>query len=231
MKNSYYKIPLEFVPFNEIPSLEKIDIKFAYCSYLSLAETMNMELNLVSVYNVFSDNESVDNLKRTELLFGEIVAEKPLSRGKAKFKLLDSFDEEKNEDSFPQMKYSNLDHTHIDDSSGNWFYIDKGKYFIIRGIRSEYEKVRHLEGISMHTDAVVRLKIIIELLKKNVKNSLIDLTVNDYYQIAFKILKADPVLKAKDETLESIVNTWMPMMLSVPLYEDIPVALRGRVAP
>ncbi|RQO80219.1 hypothetical protein DBR40_00960 [Pedobacter sp. KBW01] len=105
-----------------------------------------------------------------------------------------------------------------------------GKYVILSGIKSELEKVRHLEGISIYGDNIIRLRLVIELLKKNVKRGLINLSEEDYKELAYKVLRTDPTLLRTDDSLiEDGVNNWLSPMLLTPLYEDILQQDRGKV--
>lgn len=98
------------------------------------------------------------------------------------------------------------------------------------GIRSEFEKVKHLEGIAIYGDNIIRLRIVIELLKRNVKKGLITLSVEDYKEIGYKVLRTDPsLLKSSEDIIVDGVNNWVPSMLLIPLYEDVPTKYRGKI--
>jgi len=127
----------------------------------------------------------------------------------------------------PDLKYS----ANVNCSpEGNWFYMKEGNYMIFSSIKSEFEKVRHLEGISMYDDSIIRLRVVIELLKKKVKQGKVKLSIEDYKNVAYEVLLSDPVLARADENmLKSGVNNWVPCMLSTPLYEDVPKNIRGKV--
>jgi hypothetical protein len=75
------------------------------------------------------------------------------------------------------MKYSNVNRPPDDDPGRNWFYMNKGEYLIMRAKRSEFSKVAHLEDITLQT--TIALRIVIELLKRNVKKGLVRLTEQD----------------------------------------------------
>jgi hypothetical protein len=225
---TYYKLPIGSIPFKEIPSLEEFSAEYVYCSSFPLIEFMTLDFHLVSVYNVFdNDIREIKELQSEELLFGKVVADKPSTRGKAKCIKIGS--EEKNIDKvdLPHLRYNSSDRNLL---SGNWFYMKDGKYVILSGIKSELEKVRHLEGISIYGDNIIRLRLVIELLKKNVKRGLINLSEEDYKGLAYKVLRTDPTLLRTDDSLiEDGVNNWLSPMLLTPLYEDILPQDRGKV--
>ena len=77
---------------------------------------------------------------------------------------------------------------------------------------------------------IARLRIVIELLKKNVKKGLVKLSEQDYKDIAYKVLRTDPTLsKSEENIIMDGVNNWVPSMLLPPLYEDILPKNRGRI--
>jgi hypothetical protein len=82
MEIHYIKLPLDTIPFKEIPSLEGFEYKYVYCSYFSLFEFMKMETCLFSVYNCF-DTVDEDRIESEvgELLFGRVISEPPPKRG------------------------------------------------------------------------------------------------------------------------------------------------------
>lgn len=224
---TYYKLPVSNIPFNEIPSLESISYDYIYCSSFPLIGFMGLDFYLISVYNVF-DTQIVDlsELPEKELLFGQVVSEKLPTRGKYKCLKINSVEQEISAKTLPDLKYS-PENTYT--SQGKWFYLKEGKYVILAGIRSEFEKVNHLEGISIYGENIIRLRIVMELLKKNVKKGKLTLSIEDYKNIAYKVLRSDPVLSRADESmLKDGVNNWVPSMLSTPLYEDIPKDIRGK---
>lgn len=188
-----------------------------------------MECSLISVFNFFETDNDLEDLKNKDLLFGEVVSENLALKGKVKSIPIGTLQKSIDEQDFPHLKYCSKQSFEVNDSSGNWFYVDGGKYFVISGIESEYEKVKHLESITMYSDSLIRLRIVIELLKKNVKEGLISITIDQYKEIAYRVFKNDPSLRGKDELLRSAANKRVPSMLSIPLYEDIPVIYRGRV--
>ena len=225
---TYYKLPIGSIPFHEIPSLEKLNLEYVYCSSFSLMQFMGLDFQLASVFNAF-DNAimTIDDFKTKELLFGQVVSDKFSMRGKSKCIKLGTHAGIISATDLPNLKYSPRN---LNSNEGNWFYMSDGKYLILSGIKSEYEKVKHLEGIALYGDNIIRLRIVIEMLKKNVKSGLLKLSESDYKNIAYKVLRTDPTLLKTDEDLIwDGVNNWVPSMLSIPLYEDIPMDKRGKV--
>jgi hypothetical protein len=225
---TYYKLPVSNIPFNEIPSLELISHDYIYCSSFPLIGFMGLDFYLISVYNAF-DNQIVDlsELSDKELLFGKVVSEKLPTRGKYNCLKINSVEQEVSATTLPDFKYS-PGNTYS--SGGKWFYMKEGNYVILSGIKSEFERVKHLEGISIYGENIIRLRIVMELLKKNVKQGKLKLSIEDYKNIAYKVLRSDPALSRADEgMLKDGVNNWVSPILSTPLYEDIPKNIRGKV--
>ncbi|HYF66982.1 MAG TPA: hypothetical protein VD884_02550 [Ohtaekwangia sp.] len=189
---------------------------------------MGLDYDLLSVYEAFdNDIGNLDELKKKELLFGKVVSDKLASRGKVKCIKVGSIHKNISKKDLPHLKYNSSDINQLD---GSWFYMKDGKYVIFSGIKSELKKIRHLEGIAVYGDNIIRLRLVIELLKKNVKNGLLTLSEQDYKNIAYKVLKTDPTLLKSDESIiEDGVNNWLPTMLLIPLYEDILSENRGRI--
>ncbi|MBB6130390.1 hypothetical protein [Mucilaginibacter lappiensis] len=224
---TYYRLPIGSIPFHEIPSLEDFNYEYIYCSSFPLIDFMGLDFYLVSVFNIFdNDFTGLDDFEKKELLFGQVVSDKLSTRGKAKCLKAGAITSEISETNLPDLKYSS---SNTNPKDGNWFYMKEGKYVIFSGIKSEYEKVIHLEGIALYGDNIIRLRIVIELLKKNVKDGLLELFESDYKNIAYKVLRTDPtLLKTDNNTIWDGVNNWLPSMLSTPLYEDIPEEKKGK---
>jgi len=225
---TYYKLPLGSIPFEELPSLEDVGYEYVYCKSLPLAEFMGLDYHLLSVYDLLDVEIDVADLKEGSLLFGEVVSDKLSTRGKAKCVKLSEVNENISKDDLPYLKYSpGNDYS----SEGKWFYMKDGDYVILKGIRSEYERVKHLEGIAIYGDNIVRLRIVIELLKRNVERGIIKLSFDQYKDIAYKVLRTDPTLLKSDESIiRDGVDNWVPSMLSTPVYSSIPKEHRGRLA-
>ncbi len=224
---TYYKLPIESIPFNEIPSLEGLNYQYIYCSSFPIKDFMGSDFYLVKIFKAFDDEvKDIDDLKHKELLFGHVLSVKLSIRGVAKClkvgevrQIISKFD-------LPDLKYNS---SNTNPLNGNWFYMNEGKYLIFSAIRSEYEKVKHLEGIALYGDNILRLRIVIELLKENVRNGIIKMSEKDYKDIAYKVLRADPtLLKTEDDIISDGVNNWVGTMLLTPLYKDIPLEKRGR---
>ena len=112
---------------------------------------------------------------------------------------------------------------------GNWFYTKEGNYFIFSLIESTYQSVRHLESISIYGDSVLRLWIVVELLKMNIKKGIVDLSLTEFKDIAFRVLKSDFNSKRViNVDILGRVENWLPLMLNTPLFEDIPNEIRER---
>jgi len=225
MKNittTYYKFTLESIPFKEIPSLENITAKFLYCSLFPLVDFMRLDLCLLTVYNLFDhDNLSPKDIQGAQHLFGDVISDKLPVRGKAKCIKVGSEEREISPENLPHLKYN---------SSDNWFYMKNGNYVAMHGIKSQFESVKHLEGISIYAENILRLRIVVELLKRNVKEGILALSEDEYKKIGFKVLRSDPsLIRADDKLIRDGVDNWISSMLEMPLYEDIPSQYRGRI--
>lgn len=222
MKINYIKIPLSCIPFKEIKSLEGFYCEYINASYFSLKEINRTDTCLLSVYNTFDNDQT--NYDNSNLLFGRVVSETPRLRNPGK--VIKVKDEEQQIDisTLPYLNYSNTD---LPD--GNWFYTKEGNYFIFSSIESTYQSVRHLESISIYGDSVLRLRIVVELLKMNIKKGIVDLSLTECKDIAFRVLKSDFNSKGViDVDILGGVENWLPLMMNTPLFEDIPNEIRER---
>lgn len=225
---TFYRLPIDSIPFKEIPSLESLNYRCLYCSSYPIKEFMGSDFYLVSVFNAFDCAfQSVIDIEAKPLLFGEVLSIGLPLRGATKAVKVGSVSNIMSSLALPDLKYHSSSSNPI---NGNWFYMKEGKYLILHGIKSDYEKVKHLESIALYGENIIRLRVVIELLKKNVKDGILKLTEKDYNNIAYKVLRSDPSLsKTDDETIWDGVNNWLPSMLSMPLYEDILAEKRGKV--
>ncbi|TBO44318.1 hypothetical protein [Pedobacter kyonggii] len=224
MEVHYIKLPLNTIPFEEIPSLENISYNYVNCSYFSLKTFMGVDYILFSVYDIFTDID-VNEIDESNLLFGRVISETPTKRGINKVVSVKSIKKEITKSDLPNLKYSNNNQI-----EGNWFYVKDGDYFALSGIKSSFAKVKHLEGISIYGDTILRLRIVIELLKKNIKRKLIIISDKQFNQIAFKVLRSEPSMKKiSDEDIQYGVDNWLPSMLMTPLYNEIPDEFKERV--
>ncbi len=183
-----------------------------------------MDYNILSVYDSFDvlDGTQVDEFK---LLFGRVISEGLSKRGIDKIVKFNSIKRDINKDDLPHLKYSNNN-----EIGGNWFYVKEGDYFIFSAIKSDFEKVCHLEGIGIYGDIILRLRVVIELLKRNISRGIISLSEQDFNNIGFKVLRSEPsTRKISDEDIQNGLNNWLPSMLLIPLFEEIPVAYREKV--
>jgi hypothetical protein len=221
MKRTYIKLPLSHIPFSEIELLNDFKLKSIDCSYILLKDFNGSDKCLISVFSPFSKDEGEE-----KMLFGRVLSEVPQIRGTAKVsKIKDVFIDIEKQD-LPHLKYSNNGDKH----TGNWFYTKNGDYFIFSTLRSEYEKVRHLESISVYADNILRLRIVIELLKTKVAENNIKKSFDYFKMISFKILRSDPLTKRlSDEDIWEGVANWLPSMLDMPRFNDVEPFYRERV--
>jgi len=223
MEVTFVKLPLSTIPFIDIPSLEHINYKWIDCSYFSIYEFYRIQPSLLSVYDSFDSNN--EDFETKDLLFGSVLSEPPPNRGKEKAIKTKVVHQNLNKEDLPHLKYSPNG-----DSNDNWFYTKDGNYFILSAIKSTYEQVKHLEGITMYGDITLRIRVVIELLKRNIRDGVISSSDVDFNKIAFDIFRAEPsAKKMDDEDIRFGVDNWLQSILSTPLFDEIPKEYRGRV--
>lgn len=225
MEISYFKVPMSNIPFKEILSLENLNYKYIYCSYFPLKDFKCLDYYMLSVYDSFDEILIESDIEQQKLLFGSVVSEWPILRGSDKAIKVKSIQRVIDKKNLPHLKYSNND---LPD--GNWFYMKDGDYFLISGIKSSFSAVNHLEGIAIYADNILRLRVVVELLKRNIRNNKVSLSESDFKEIGFKVLRSESsTKKIDDEDIRDAVNNWLPSMLSMPLLDEIPKEYRGRV--
>lgn len=225
---TYYKLPLFCIPFKEIPSLKEFHLRYAYCKAISLKSFMGDDYYLVSVFDYWKDVElnNLSDFEKLDLLFGEVLSTKFSTRGELKCTSIIKFDSiiEKNE--LPHLRYCSDE---LERPNVNWFYLKDGNYLLFSAIKSQRENVKHLEDMVLYVDPIIRLRIIIELLKRNIKKGSLKLSKQQFESIAYIVLKSNPSFaKRDDDLIKDGVKNWLQPMLSMPLYEDIPKKIRGK---
>lgn len=222
----YYQLPLTTIPFSKIPSLENIEFKTVVCSEFYYPDKDGAWL--ISVFNAFDYNKNdLLYLQKLPLLYGTVLSQTLPKRGVNKCVLINKGIQKLEFSDLPHLRYTSK----VEDSpEGNWFYTKDGKYYIFAAIETEYEKAKHLESLAIYGDWVLRLRIVMELLKKNIKDGKITLTIDQIKKIAFEVLKNEPSLnRLNDEEIMDGVNNWVPPMMFTPLIEDIPENIRGKI--
>jgi len=191
-----------------------------------------MILMLTTIYDKFDEVVTIDLLNKSPYLFGQVVSYGDIGNTKAKLKLIGSDEIDLKIQDYPDMKFTNSHLPPDDDPSCNWFYLSKGKYIAMHAQKSEFTKVKHLEDITFRTSIYLRLRIVVELLKRNIKKGVVKLTEADFIEIAVLVLLADPNFRTKDRNTvaQQIAQLDIRDMLFTPLWEDISANLKGRVA-
>jgi hypothetical protein len=217
-----YFLPLNNIPFQNIKSLENFDYQFIECKEIRIDDLFIEGAAIITVYNSFHRDSNDHLTKNSKILFGPLLSQHLSTRGKLKCILKEKLEENVKIDDLPHLKFKT--------GSGNYFVTDSGKYAGMYGKKTELEKVIHLEGIHIYADWLLKLRVVIELLKKNVKTGLINLTTTEYKEIAHLVLRHEPSLsKCSDDVFEDAVNNWIPSMLEMPLIEDIPEKYIGKI--
>lgn len=227
LKQTIYKIPLEKNIINQIHSLEKFDFDNCYCDALYIGDICdNKDLYLVSVYDMFGGDEDLNINKKQNLLFGRILSEKFSTRSKNKFikiKEVDIKNIDKN--SLPFLRYNS---SLSGDINGNWFFVEPCEYYILGAKKSNFEAVNHLETLSIYSEPIIKLRIIIELLKKNKKKGII--TNVDFYEVAFFYLSNEGSFKNIGSVeLKAGIKNWVNEITMTPIYDDILASKREKI--
>lgn len=219
----YFKMNLNNIPFEKLKGLENLKYENIICSQYKMP--LNEKMYLVTTYNCFNCSE-IDYTK-LEVLFGPVYSDNLPNRGVNKCSLIlkTNFDLVLSE--LPHLRYTTRIEDHPD---GNWYYCKDGKYYIFAAIETTYEKAKHLEPITYYGDWVIRLRMVFELIKKRIKYDGLTYSKEELDNIAYIILKAEPTLDRLDEEeIWNGVHNWVGSMMFTPLYEDIPLEIRGKV--
>lgn len=213
---SFYKLPLDNIPFSKIRSLENIVFKNVLVKLTPLNEINGMDICLIGVYNIF-DNEidNKDKCDSSSLLFGEVLGTKFKTRGKDKSMFLCSKIIELNRELLPKLKYT-PDEKPLPISK--WFFTSGGNYFILSAKKSTYEYVKNFETLSIYSESLLRLRIVLELLKLNIKKGIVKITLEDFYKIGYLVLRSEVSYeKISDMQIRLGVKKWVDEILFIPL--------------
>lgn len=222
--NKKYFLPLNDIPFNKIPSLGDFKYKYVECEEIRIDNIFLEGTSIVKVFNVFHIDKTESYIDTNNVLFGPVLSQNLSTRGKVKCISKAKKSVKIIEQNLPELKFTT--------KNGLTFFTKGGKYSAMYGIEANKERVNHLEGIHIYGDWLLKLRVVIELLKKNVKEGLVQLDIKDYKEIAHKVLRSEPALEKFNEfTYNDAVNNWIPSMLSMPLIEDIPKVYIGKVMP
>ncbi|CAN1571307.1 hypothetical protein MCERE19_03237 [Spirosomataceae bacterium] len=219
----YFKMNLNNIPFEKIKGLENLKYQNIICSQYPMP--LNDKMYMVTTYDCFDCLEF--DTSKLEVLFGPVYSDNLPTRGVNKCSLIlkTKFDLALSE--LPHLRYTSKIR---DDKRGNWYYCKDGKYYIFAAIETTYEKAKHLEPITYYGDWVIRLRMVFELIKKRIKYDGLTYSKEELDNIAYIILKAEPTLNRLDEEeIWNGVHNWVGSMMFTPLYEDIPMEIRGKV--
>jgi len=220
----YFRIPLDMIPFEELPVL--ITERYAYGRFYHVASVLNApsHFHMFGVYD-FLTNEPIKDIhlfKDKDLLFGEVISYEPPLRGKAKWTLLGQEPINIMKADLPHMKFGGKD-------KKTAFYLKEGNYHTFSGIKTDYENVKHLQETDFNGDTNIIIKIAIELLRRKLKALGQSITQQEWENIAFSIFKNDiDSGKIKDDDIWHYVKSAIPGILEIPIYNEIPKAIRGK---
>ena len=224
-----YRIPLEKHIIKQIPSLGMFDFDSCYCSSTYIGDLCdNKDLYLVSIFNTFDSDDKTSDINfnlTSELLFGRVLSEKFSIRGINKFvKIKEIKNVNLKKEDLPFLRYNSSLSNNRD---GNWFFVRPAEYYILAAKKSTFQSVRHLETLSIYSEGILKLRIIIELLKNNISKGLIKNEEIDFYEIGLFYLKNEHFFKNVDLiTLKSGVKNWIDEIILTPSYSDISEAYR-----
>ncbi|WPV65816.1 hypothetical protein [Chitinophaga sp. LS1] len=217
----YFCIPLDNIPFEKLPI--EITERYAYCRFYNVSSVINepSEFNLVGVYDFLNNVplKKIDILLTTDFLFGEVISYSPPLRGKESWKLIDSHPVNITKKELPHLKFGNK----------TFFYLKEGKYFLVAGIESSYENVKHLENPNWNGDISIKLRIIVEILRRKAKAIDLHISTQEWEEIAFIVMRSEYSTKRmNDDAIKDGVSNLLPEMLKMPIYSEIPIEIRGK---
>jgi hypothetical protein len=221
----YFSMPLTNIPFHKIKGLNGLSYKNIVCSEYYVP--LNEKMCFTTAYDFFDFDNNSKELPQMPILVGPLFSDNLPLRGVNKCKLILKTSFQIEIDELPHLRYTSKLR---DDKGGNWYYCKDGKYYIFAAIETTYEKAKHLEPITYYGDWVIRLRLVFELIKKRIKYDGLTYSKEELDNIAYIILKAEPTLNRLDEEeIWNGVHNWVGSMMFTPLYEDIPMEIRGKV--
>jgi hypothetical protein len=217
----YFRISIKDIPLKEL-SIDTQN-KYAYCRFYNTSGITGEQpgFNVVGIYNYFTSDPLDDHtiLLSNEWLFGEVLSYDPPLRKEGKWEIIGREPIDKEGIVMPYFK------TGKDDT---WFYIKDGIYHIFTGIKTTKDKVWHLERPYLYGVNAIKLRIVVELLKKEPGKAGISL--EEWNEIGFKVLRSDPInANDSDEELRFAVERLLPNMLEQPIYSELPQHIRGKL--
>ncbi|WP_298731630.1 hypothetical protein [uncultured Chitinophaga sp.] len=217
----YFRIPLNNIAFGKLPF--QMTYKYAYCRYYSTSLLCQERpaSNIIGVYDYLSDEPINDYsiLLGKDWLFGEVLTYPPPLRGEAKWSVIGKMPIDSVNIRLPHFKFGKND---------SWFYLKDGKYYLFAGVKAAKEKVNHLEHSNINAENTIKLRIIVELLKRESKSRKLEIPNEEWENIAFMVLRSEYIhRKDSDERIREFVSNLLPDMLNQSIYSEIPPEIRG----
>lgn len=219
----YFCIPLDNIPFDKLPI--KISERYAYCRFYHVSSVINepAEFNLVGVYDFLSNEplKTIKELLTNDFLFGEVISFDPPLRGKGSWKIIEQHPINITKEDLPHLKFGNKE---------GGFYLKDGKYYLFAGIKSKFENIKHLEDCFFYGDNSIKLRIIIELIKRKAKELNQHISLEEWKEIASLVFGSTYSKKpVRSDIINDAVQNLLPGMLEMPIYTEIPKEIRGKV--
>jgi hypothetical protein len=219
----YFRIPLDNIPFDALPIT--ISERYAYCRFYHVSSVIGEPsmFQMVGVYNFLSEQpqDVITQFKGREFLFGEVITFNPPLRGPGKWALLAKEPVVPGIIELPHLTFG---------SSDCAFYLKDGQYISGLGIKVDYEKVKHLERNYFYSEDTIQLRIILELVRIRAKALKIEISQQEWEEIAFSVLRAGRFYRKMSDT-EISFNSKRSLkeVLARPIYAEVPQKWRQRV--
>ncbi len=220
-----YRIIFKY-PFNNIDWAHhpKAKVSSVLIDFYGIKSLNNKEYYVANVLNAFDRSSiSKSELKETNILFGPVLCEQPLLRGKNKW--LDLLRLEKQEeDCFPPKFYgaTSKRNTNAQKKNDQYYYsLETGKY-----TESTYDIIGHLESPTVFNDFTIEVRIFIELLRIN------GIDNNIYFDVLKKALINSEVFEdSTSDEIDSWITSFINSSLLIPKSDLIPKEIRGKLNP
>jgi hypothetical protein len=218
----YFRIPLDNIPFDVLPIV--INERYAYCRFYHVSSVLGTAsmFRMVGVYDFLSEQpiDDITQFKEREFLFGEVSSFDPPLRGPGKWILLAKEPVLPGVIELPHLSFG---------SSSCAFYLKDGKYDSGYGIETDYENVKHLEDNYFYSEDTIQLRIILETVRIRAKAIQMEISQQEWEDMAFKVLRAGRFYKKmNDSDIAYNAKSTVKEVLARPIYAEVPKKWRQR---